>query len=287
MDKQPPHQCPHLSLLNDPSTSHSFASTWNACFHVKVPTVPSFEHQEGVCLTPGHVTCPVYLAAPGGTFPVNLQNKIKAPPPEETPDRKMIVIAGLIAVLVLVVGLAAGIMLFRPAASPVASPVGQTKPVVSQATATPVPLPTSTPTIVVLTLTPTISPTPAPFKPFALETPFQIGDNQFLIHVIQDRDVLDNLSQIYHTTPQIIQAINYELKVPIQVGTLILIRPDLLDLEADARSFQFYQIPDKVIAIDELAKKFNVDLKELKYYNNCMNGCLVSRGDWVLLPHRR
>lgn len=203
------------------------------------------------------------------------------------PSRKIIVVAGLVAALVLVIALAAGAMLLRPAASPGVVPlVGQTKPVV-QAMATPMPTVTTTPTMLVLTFTPTITPSPVPFKPFALETPFQIGDNQFLIHVIQDRDVLDNLSQIYHTTPQIIQAINYELKVPIQVGTLLLIRPDLLDLEADARSFQFYQIPEKTILIDDLAKKFNVDLKELKYYNGCMNGCFVSRGDWVLLPHRR
>lgn len=286
MDIQP-HQCPHLSLLNDPSTSHSFASTWNACFHTKVPTVPSFEHQEGVCLTPGYVACPVYLAAQGGAFPANLQNKIKAPPPGETSNRKIIVVAGLVAALVLVIALAAGVMLLRPAASPVVLPlVGQTKPV-AQTTATPKPTVTATPTVLLLTLTPTITPTLVPFKPFVLEKSFKIGDNQFLIHVIQDGDGLDHLGQIYHTTPKIIQTINYELKVPILAGTLLLIRPDVLDLEADARSFQFYQIPDKIIAIDELAKKFNVDLQELKYYNGCMNGCLVSRGDWVMLPHRR
>src|SRR4051812_37527144 len=101
MDKQTLHLCPHLGLLNDPSTSHSFPSTGNACFYTKAPTVPSFEHQEGVCLTAEYASCPVYqAAAKGAAFPVNLRNKVKSPGAERKPAWMVGVIAGAVLLVV-------------------------------------------------------------------------------------------------------------------------------------------------------------------------------------------
>lgn len=294
MEDQTPHQCPHLGILDDPNTSHSFPSTWNACFHSKVPTMPTFEHQEKVCLTDGYVSCPVYLAKKGEPFPEDLRNEIKSPVQQQNSKRNYIYY-GVGAVLLLVL---AGWLIsafFKPLAAiaPSSSSLPSNGTLVVATDTLPVRLtatseftPISSATFV-STTTPTVDVPPAIFKPFAFETPFKIGDKDFLIHRLKDGDGLDYLSKIYHTTPEVIKAINYSLKVPIWVDSLILIRPDTTSLDAADQAFEIYEVKEKVILIDELAKKLEVDLVKLKYYNICADNCIISRGDWVLVPRHK
>lgn len=293
MEEKIPHQCPHLGILDDPSTSHSFPSSWNACFHASHASVPNFEHQEKICLTSAHVTCPVYLAAKGTPFPANLINTVKAPKPPTERRLMPVFIVGAILLLAVVAGsaffiypnLLANALPAAPTPTPIA-PAKTSEPV--QATPSPtfelqiIPvLPTQD------TATPTSQPTPMPFKPFPIDTPFKIGEADYLIHRIKDGDGVDILAKTYHTTPEIIRATNYLLKVPILADHLIVIRPDAIILDPAQPAFEIYMVEDKTILLDDLAKRLNVDAEKLRYYNACADRCLVSRGDWVMVPRRQ
>lgn len=293
MEEQIPHQCPHLGILDDPSTSHSFPSSWNACFHANSPSVPNFEHQENVCLTAAHVTCPVYLAAKGTAFPPDLVNTVKPPKPPSERRLAPVLIIGAILLLAAAAGsaffispnLLASAMRAISTPTPIAT-VKTDEPV--QATPSPtfelqiVPvLPTE------VTATPTLQPTPMPFKPFPIDTPFKIGEGDFLIHRIKDGDGVDILAKTYHTTPEIIRAANYLLKIPILADHLMVIRPDMIIFDPDEPAFEIYMVEDKTILLDDLAKRLNVDVEKLRYYNACPDRCLVSRGDWVMVPRRQ
>jgi hypothetical protein len=293
-DQAPPQQqCPHLGILDDPNTSHSFPSTWNACFHARLPSVPTFEQQEKVCLTDGYVSCPVYQAAQGTVFPTDLLNTNKLSMQKQESKRNFIIIAGIILLFLLVAGVVASIAFKFPAS--LGSFVLGPNPVATNTTAMNVVLLVKITPTVELTVTPTptifvtITPTPKPvvLTPFPLETPFKIGEQDFLIYRVKDGDGLDILAKTYHTTSQVIQETNYLLKIPIWTDSLMLIRPDLTTLDSAEPSFEIYIVPDKLILIDDLAKRMNVDLAMLKYYNGCTNICVINRDHWILIPRHR
>lgn len=291
MAEQTPHQCPHLGILDDPDTSHSFPSTWNACFHAKIPSVPNFEHQEKICLTDGYVSCPVYQSAKGSVFPAELLNTVKPPKKEKVVKPVFAYILGA----VLLVGITGGLVVLLasrfperagfsvPGLNPSETAITATDTAVIQATATLKSTLAPTLTIAVV-VPPTSEPTPEMIKPYVLETPFKIGEQDFLIHRVKDGDGLDILAKTYHTTSEVIQASNYAMKIPIWAGSLMLIRPDIVTLDPAEPIFEIYIVADKAIMLDELAKRLNVDLTRLKYYNACADRCMVSRDDWVLVP---
>lgn len=294
MEEPTPHQCPHLGILDDPSTSHSFPSSWNACFYANTPSVPSFEHQEKTCLTGAYITCPVYQAGKGTPFPPALLNTVKpSKPPQE---RNLVPFYILGAVLLLVVG--AGLTLFLGptllASARLAPPALTQSETNAPVAHTPVPTATYTPEppiipIPSLELTATVTSTPSTtaFKPFPIDIPFKIGEEDLLIHRIKDGDGIDILAKTYHTTPEIIRAANYQLKMPILADNLMIIRPDVIILDPNQQAFEIYLVEDKTILLDDLAKRLTVDLTKIKYYNNCTGRCLLSRGDWVLVPRHQ
>jgi LysM repeat protein len=292
MEEQTPQQpalsCPHLGILDDPGSSHSFPSTWNCCFYSKSPTVPSFEQQKTVCLTPEHGSCPVYQAKKGASFPRNLRYKDKG--------WKRIYAYILVILLLVLAGWAVSVMLNLPAKAMSVFPnLGQgattikiaytaTAPVKMTATVQPTAAPTQ---IAILTLTSTSEITEVVIKTPALETSFKIGDKEFVIHRVKDGEGLDYLSKAYNTTPAVIQATNYLLSTPLWVDSIVIIRPNAASYDPTEPIFQAYQIPDHVITFEKLAQRLGVDLAELKYYNACANECSVTYGAWVLIPRKK
>ncbi len=291
MEEQTPSQCPHLGILDDPSTLHSFPSTWNGCFRVKTPGVPNFEHQEKFCLTGGYLACPVYKAETMAVFPADLQNTIKPEKIRRTPDLIFFVLGG-IALLVFAGWLAVSVFKLPIAGGRLsANQVRQTQ---TNGTTTPVAQTSSTPestisptATIFASSTPTLAPPVIALTPYPLEKVFKIGEQDFLIHRIKDGDGLVSFANIYHTTPEVIQASNYLLRIPIQAGNLILIRPDVINVDPAEPIFEIYIVPDKIITLEELAKKLNAEFEKLKYYNACSDRCTVSRDDWVLIPRRQ
>lgn len=291
MQEQNPPQCPHLGILDDPSTSHSFPSTWNGCFRVKTPGVPNFEHQEKFCLTSAHSACPVYRAEPGGVFPANLQNTIKPEKVQRRPDLIFYVL-GAIALLLFIGWLTVSVFKLPIAGGRFASnPARQTQIPGTPTPATQTP-PTAESTItpiatIFASATPTAAPLVVALTPYPLEKVFKMDEQDFLLHRIKDGDGLVYFSNIYHTTAEVIQATNYQLKIPIQAGGLILIRPDVINVDPAEPIFEIYIVPDKIITLDDLAKKLSANLERLKYYNGCADRCTVSRDDWVLIPRHQ
>ena len=292
MEEQTPQQpalsCPHLGILDDPGSSNAFSSTWNCCFHSKSPTVPSFEHQKAMCLTTEHVSCPVYQAKKGSSFPNSLRYKDKG--------SKRIYVYVVSILLLVLAGWLASVMLNLPAKTMQSLPnpgqgattIKVTDTALVRMTAT-LQLPATSIPTAQITLTPastsdlpdTIIKTPD------LETPFKVGSDEFVIHRVKDGEGLDYLAKVYNTTPAVIQATNYSLSSPIWVDSIIIIRPETTSLGPQEPVFQAYQVTDQIISFEKLAQNLNVDLVELKYYNACADRCSVTKGAWILIARKK
>ena len=61
--------CPFLGLSDDPQTSLSFPSQWNACHRTKPAFLPNLDHQRVFCLSESHVTCPIFNKRAGAALP--------------------------------------------------------------------------------------------------------------------------------------------------------------------------------------------------------------------------
>ena len=287
---RPVLSCPHLGILDDPSTSHSFSSTWNHCFYAKAPTVPTFEHQEAFCLTAEHTSCPVYQAAKGDPFPAQLVNTVKPPPPPKN-FKPLYISIGVGILLLALVGWVASTILPLPA-SAIALVPGQATPTARATDVTP-----ATPTVVqataTLEVTASISATASPEASAALietppfEIPFKIGDEEFILHRVKSGEGLDYLAKVYNTTLDVIQATNYLLSTPILDDSVLLIRPGTVSLDPKLPSFQLYEVADQTITFDRLAEQLGVNLAQLKYYNGCAANCIIARGGWLLVPHQK
>jgi len=281
--------CPHLGMLDDPGTSHSFASTLNHCFYAKAPTVPTFEHQEEFCLTAEHTSCPVYQAAKGAPFPGRLVNTAR-PPAQPRNFNPVYLFVGLGVLLLALVGWVASTMLPLPsnAIALVPSPETSTAPaVLASATSTTMETSATPEAATEIPATPSPEASPALIETPPFETPFKIGDDEFILHRVKSGDVLDHLANDYNTTLEVIQATNYLLSTPILLDSVLLIRPGRVSLDPNSPSFQLYKVADQTITLDRLAGQLGVDLEQLKYYNGCADRCIVARGGWLLIPRHK
>ena len=67
------YTCPHLGMLDDPSTVTLFASDANYCAYCRQPAVPNYEHQTTYCLNQNYVKCPLKM----GTAPDRMPAKMR------------------------------------------------------------------------------------------------------------------------------------------------------------------------------------------------------------------
>lgn len=83
--------CPFLGLKEDGSTSLSFPSPGNHCYHSRPVSPVNAEHQNQFCLTSGHVNCPVFQAA----HPISLPETLAIPREAPRTWRKTLTVGGI------------------------------------------------------------------------------------------------------------------------------------------------------------------------------------------------
>ena len=158
--------CPFLGLTDDPQTSLSFPSQWNACHRTKPAFLPNLDHQRVYCLSESHVTCPIFNKRAGAPLP----EEVRLLGVKKPGNRKWL--PWLLLLALLAVGAAAGAWMVmggvnnnrHPSAtpSPTASPQwSSTATVTATASVTYTPLFPGV-TIVLSTRTETASPTVTP-----------------------------------------------------------------------------------------------------------------------------
>lgn len=107
------------------------------------------------------------------------------------------------------------------------------------------------------------------------------------MHTVASGESYDVLARNYNTTIEIIQAINYKASTPLWAKSTIVISPGLREIDIGIPAFQTYQVIEKTTNLEEMAKKFAVELDLLKTYNQCTTSCELVQGDWLIIPHLR
>ncbi len=67
------YTCPHLGMLDDPSTVTLFPSDANYCAYCRQPAIPNYAHQSTYCLSQNYVKCPIRA----GTSPDRMPAKLR------------------------------------------------------------------------------------------------------------------------------------------------------------------------------------------------------------------
>jgi LysM repeat protein len=149
-------------------------------------------------------------------------------------------------------------------------------PTQSQNTPTPTILMTPSATLPIQTATLTI------LLPHALETPIGL-DYKLIIHRVALGESLPSMAAIYGTTAEAIQAVNYNLPLPLVVDRLVIVPINQTDIHG-LPAFEAYEVKADVV-VETLAQQLAVDPSLLKLYNGLKDGEPLSTGDWLLIPH--
>lgn len=270
---QPPRapECPHLGLKHDPDTALAFSAAENHCFHCKIPAAPTLEHQDLYCLTEKHPDCPIF-AAEVETLPAEMRLKLPDPP-RRWQNWQAALAIGLLGILLLG---ALGLWNSRrntpmpgPSATPSPSPTASLSATVSPS---PSPLPSATPK-------PTD--TPIPQAGYALDTPYAINGQQFLLHRVIEGEQLVILARNYETSVAAIFAVNYQMTLAA-AGSVIVILPKS-DSAAGLPAFWTYQVTGSDTSLPEIAARLGADLAQTQTYNGCSGGCLLQKDGWLLM----
>jgi hypothetical protein len=292
-DKKTEDTCPYLALKDDPETISSYPSSWNGCYRVEPRSVPSLSHQHEFCLSKKYVECPLYTAQKKQRMPKEIQYKDQV---ASKNIKKIINIAGLVLVILLLVVAyifrnfwITGLDIFGEE-NQGPDPQLTQKFVYKSPTARIFPNQTTTSIIAqnVATSTPTqVPPTPTATKtnpPLSLETPIGLM-YQFVIHRVVEGESLLLFANWYDTSAEAIQAVNLNLTYPIQIGTLVIIPVEILDV-TDLPAFEAYEVTQD-ISVEDLAIKLGVAVEDLMLYNNLESGTLLRSGDWIIVPRER
>lgn len=275
--------CPFLGLKNDPRTSLAYATTANHCFHCQTPAIPTLEHQDGFCLSKNYPECSVYQQAETLEFPKQLRQTVTRLKKESSPWR---LVGPLIGLLV------AGIVLWQFYAAYIARQAlaeqnaQATVDALLQPTSMPTmpPQPTAAPTSVIATETAMPTPTDAPPQKHALETAINVDGKTFMIHMVIAGEQMVLLARDYQTSIEAIQAINYQLPQTVWSGSALVLMPGVQSIDPALPSFFAFKVTDSEIKIEALAGILHVEPALLKHYNRCEDDCLLSSGDWVIVP---
>ena len=279
--------CPFLGLAADESTAMAYPSTQNYCYRVHPKTAPGAAYQRKFCLDAAHAQCPVYLTVQTDALPAEMMNNNPQKTQKKNPARVLILVA-----LVLAIG--AAVVWLLPDLSPAPASTDNVNAVLAAtATHTSTSKPTLTPTSVSLTPTstalPTMTPTEmpptltfTPLPPHMIETPIGL-ERKFVVHRVAEGESLNLLSETYGTTPEAIQAVNYELG-PLWVNAVLVIPLGQSDVSG-VLPMSAYAITADGITVEELAVKQNVDAALLCELNALPRGYLFHINAWVLIPH--
>ncbi len=308
LNRDNPHigrmMCPYLGQKDDPSTSLAFPSAWNYCHKVKPPEPVSLEHQGAYCLLLEHVGCAVFNQSEALHLPREL-NGSKGPGQLRI-SVAVRVLAGSAALLLLILlasrfGQMGKILpnipsrmapearptYASPMAAPSLMPVAQLPLFFSGSTLTPVGADSNAatsplPTLAVVEAMPTFTATPtAPVCGTALESPVK-GEVQFFIHKIQGGESLNTFADRYQTSLAAIQAVNYQMPVPLRENWVIAIPMSFSKVDG-LPSFAVEQITQTDMTVDELANRLGTDPALLARFNGLDPDCQTFNG-WFLVP---
>ncbi len=93
-------QCPHLGLLDDPTTALAYPSEWNVCYRAQPSSPVHISHQREACLDRRFADCIVFQNALTGAMPSELRGRPTVRARRGTSWRVAILV---IAVLILII----------------------------------------------------------------------------------------------------------------------------------------------------------------------------------------
>jgi hypothetical protein len=264
-------------MLDDSHTSFTFPTLENYCCHCQPCAVPQLEHQRSYCFNDAYPGCPVYERPADQTLPAQFKARVRS---HRRPASRLFVLVVCIGLLA-----AAGWQMVRFMSvdrGVVSMPATLIVPA-TRTTETEAPTDTAIPPVPSKTVVP---PTSLPPQPHALEIPIPVGERQFLLHRVTEGENFEVLEKNYDTLTDVILAINDSISSPLWVDSVIVILPGVKTLDPQLPVFQPHQVTGE-LSIEQLALELNVDLDLLKYYNNCPDVCLLSAGDWLIVPRPR
>jgi hypothetical protein len=300
-------RCEYLGLKDDPRTCLAFPSNWNYCYHTRRPESVRLEYQRQFCQTPDHVSCPVFQNEKAGSLPPGARARHEH---KKRPLNWFVKISAALFVLAL------ALIIFWLAQSPLlltgikSSLFGkpnvnglpfETLPVLSFVISTPLtkspsqvvtsdPDVISTSTVVFVpsdnSLTTmasgTFAPSPAAICGHPLDIPFGV-EHQFVIHQAQNGDSLDMYANNFHTSVDVIRAVNSQLPIPLRKDWVLVIPIGETQLDSSVPAFEPYLVSETNSSITTLAAEFSTDPIALKQYNDLDESCQAFSG-WLLIP---
>ena len=287
-DTTPAIICPQLGLKGDPSSSVSYPSGGNFCFHCPRPTSPLPLHQKMYCLSENYDQCPVFIQSEKDSYP---PHQIGASGPflfEDYPyARKLALFTSIVCIILVAV-----IFYFFWGTNRFNFAQVVPTAVITEKTATPVPqvdLVILVPSVIPLTKfpspVPSITPTFLPEPLHALESPIRVDEHTYIIHFVKAGQGFDYFINKYNTTPDVIRALNFKMPAGIWVKKPIVISPGMTSVDPTLPEFEVYLVTDDKISIDDLAIKLAIDSDLFKKFNGCRAGCTVKKDDYLLIPH--
>jgi hypothetical protein len=302
--------CPHLGSKGDPGTTFAFASSAHCCFHCQPPLEPVPEHQVTVCLTPAHTDCPVYAQAAGKPLAKDLRSQAgEIFEKHSLPGRRLPYWIALF--LLPLLGWAFFHFVLNDSVPPLAifgyQPTSTTTPTSKPpATALPEITPVSTATVAAsptaqpsptMTVAPQRTNTPhktqtdpaeaATLQVHALEIPIMVGEQQLIIHQVKTGESLWLLADQYDTLVEAIQQMNVTLPSPLWVDSLVVLSPGMMYTDPTSPMFEVYHVGAEQVDIDKISGNLNMDPLLMRFYNNCLESCLLKADDWLLIPRLR
>ena len=271
--------CPYLGKETDPESYNSYPSESNYCYHTKHGEPIRLGHQQKYCLTNSFPNCNEYAKDPGAALPGTINRSS-----ERYLRKKVGVGFWVLGIFLLGLGFIATRFLI-PHGNSIIRNLGGTEGIpgstetVMDSTPTvqvPTPTPTFTPT-----LTPTFVDIKTPVPLHGLEIPLGIN-HEFLIHKIQAGESLSKFAYMYGTNSEDILAINYNLVLPLSIGSQVVIPLNFIDVHG-LPAFEVYHVSEE-ISLQDLVKRLSVDLYEFKYYNALDDNFTPTTGDWFLVP---
>ena len=290
----PTTPCHYFGMKDDPATAVAYPSTGNHCFHCRYPAVPVLDHQSAYCLSPAHISCPVYNKTGTEDFPGELKYMSGQRRRGRRPVWVYYLVAGgflLVALLIWQISRYNSLTNMADSQNLQSTQAGVIP--ISTPTVEILLSPTVTRTKVPPTVAPTVTATAVPYQKHALEELFIIDDRTFVMHRIEAGEQTDIMLRKFTTSVEVIEAINYINPVnlipplPLWVGRVIVLAPGMVKAEPNLPILEPYLVDEQDIKIDDLAAKLNIDIDQMRHYNGCFDACWLSKGEWVLVPHTK
>ena len=286
--EQPPantnNVCQFLGLSYDSESLFAFPSAGNYCHRVKTPRPIAISHQEAVCLSGKHKTCPVYQEEWKGALP----REIRA---QRNWRIRWSWLGGVAVVAVLLfilsrtaIGRSLSALLFLGAQGTEIPPVTTPLATITPALINPsVPISSETPTLL-LPATPSRTATVGILIPTigpGLMTPFG-PQEQYLLHELQESESLAVVARYYQSTISVLNALNIPPPRLWWPGDVLVVMPGRTD-PAGLIPFRVIHVEVTTRVID-LSEEYSVPVEDIRMYNSLGSGDWIPAGRWVIIP---